>query len=160
MTYAMAALAGMLALFLVWRGRIITAIAVVCLLGILHSGLTQVPWLAVIAVVAAIGWAAGGRPLALFAALALSAILLADLWERAMLSLYLTSVAVITCGLIGGALGTLSAFSRIAWRILRPICDMLQTIPLFVFLIPVLMLFQIGEFTAFIAICLLSLIHI
>ena len=158
MSYAMAALAAVLALFLAWRGQIITAIAVVCLLGILHSGLTQVPWLAVIAVVAAIAWKAGGRSLALFAAVALLAILLAGLWERAMLSLYLTGVAVITCGLIGGALGTLSAFSPIAWRILRPICDMLQTIPLFVFLIPVLMLFQIGEFTAFIAICLYAIV--
>jgi len=36
--------------------------------------------------------------------------------------------------------------------VVRPICDMLQTIPLFVFLIPVLMVFQIGEFSAFLAI--------
>lgn len=40
-----------------------------------------------------------------------------------------------------------------AWRVVQPICDMLQTIPLFVFLIPVLMFFQIGEFSAFLAIC-------
>jgi glycine betaine/proline transport system permease protein len=158
MSYALAALAAALALFLTWRGRIVGAVAIVCLFGILHSGLTQVPWLAVISVVAAIGWAAGGRSLAVFAAAALLAILLAGLWERAMLSLYLTGVSVVTCALIGGALGTLAAFSPIAWRILRPICDMLQTIPLFVFLIPVLMLFQIGEFTAFIAICLYAIV--
>ncbi|MGI9417381.1 MAG: ABC transporter permease [Geminicoccaceae bacterium] len=158
MSYVMAAVAAVLALFLVWRGRMVAAVAVVCVFGILHSGLTQVPWLAVISVVAAIGWAAGGRPLALFAAIALAAILLAGLWERAMLSLYLTGVSVFACAIIGGALGTLAAFSPIAWRILRPICDMLQTIPLFVFLIPVLMLFQIGEFTAFIAICLYAVV--
>jgi len=158
MSHGMAALTTILAIVLLWRGRIITAIAAVCILGILHSGLTQVPWLAVIAVVAAIGWAAGGRSLALFAALALAAILLSGLWERAMLSLYLTGVSVIACAIVGGALGTLSAFSPISWRILRPICDMLQTIPLFVFLIPVLMLFQIGEFTAFIAICLYAIV--
>jgi glycine betaine/proline transport system permease protein len=109
-------------------------------------------------VVAAIGWASGGRMLALLAAAALLAILLSGLWERSMLSLYLTGVAVIACALIGGALGTLAAFSPLTWRILRPICDMLQTIPLFVFLIPVLMLFQIGEFTAFIAICLYAIV--
>ena len=158
MSYAMAAVAAVLALFLVWRGRVVAAVAVVCVFGILHSGLTQVPWLAVISVVAAIGWAAGGRSLALFAAIALGAILLAGLWERAMLSLYLTGVSVLACAIIGGALGTLAAFSPMAWRILRPICDMLQTIPLFVFLIPVLMLFQIGEFTAFIAICLYAVV--
>ena len=160
MSYAMAGMTAVLALALIWRGWVVAAVSVVCVLGILHSGLTQVSWLAVIAVVAAIGWAAGGRSLALFAALALTAILLAGLWERAMLSLYLTGVAVIACALIGGALGTLAAFSPIAWRILRPICDMLQTIPLFVFLIPVLMLFQIGEFTAFIAICLYAIVPV
>ncbi|MEM7043201.1 MAG: ABC transporter permease subunit [Pseudomonadota bacterium] len=158
MSYVMAAIAAVIALALVWSGRAVAALAVVCVFGILHSGLTQVPWLAVIAVVAAIGWAAGGRGLALFAALALGAILIAGLWERAMLSLYLTAVSVMACAIIGGALGTLAAFSPFAWRILRPICDMLQTIPLFVFLIPVLMLFQIGEFTAFIAICLYAIV--
>ena len=158
MSYAMTALTAVLALFLTWSGRTISAIAVVCALGILHSGLTQVPWLAVIAVVAAVGWAAGGRSLAIIAGAALLAILLAGLWERAMLSLYLTGISVIACAIVGGALGTLAAFSPVAWRILRPICDMLQTIPLFVFLIPVLMLFQIGEFTAFIAICLYAIV--
>ena len=158
MSYGMAAAAALIALALVWSRRIVAAIAVVCVLGILHSGLTQVPWLAVISVAAAIGWAAGGRSLAVFAAAALLAILLAGLWERAMLSLYLTGVSVIACAVVGGAMGTLAAFSPLAWRILRPICDMLQTIPLFVFLIPVLMLFQIGEFTAFIAICLYAIV--
>ncbi len=158
MSYGMAVVAAILSLLLIWRGWIIAAIVLVCLLGIVHTGLTQVPWLAFIIVVAAIGWRAGGRSLALFATLALFAILAAGLWERAMLSLYLTGVAVITCAFVGGALGTLAAFSPISWRILRPICDMLQTIPLFVFLIPVLMLFQIGEFTAFIAICLYAIV--
>ena len=41
---------------------------------------------------------------------------------------------------------------------MRPICDMLQTIPLFVFLIPVLMVFQIGEFSAFLAICAYAIV--
>lgn len=158
MSYVMAGITLMLTLGLIWQGRMVLAISAVCVLGILHSGLTEVSWLAIILVVAAVGWAAGGRSLALFAALALSAILLAGLWERAMLSLYLTGVAVITCAIIGGGLGTLASFSPVAWRILRPLCDMLQTIPLFVFLIPVLMLFQIGEFTAFIAICLYAIV--
>ncbi|MEM8949841.1 MAG: ABC transporter permease subunit, partial [Pseudomonadota bacterium] len=158
MSYGLAAITVATALLLAWRGRPILAIVAVCVLGILHSGLTQVPWIAVMIVVAAIGWRAGGRSLALFAAGALLAILLAGLWERAMLSLYLVGVSVIACALIGGALGVAAAYSPLAWRLLRPVCDMLQTIPLFVFLIPVLMLFQIGEFTAFIAICLYAIV--
>ena len=59
---------------------------------------------------------------------------------------------------MGGAIGLLCAVSPLAWNIVRPICDMLQTIPLFVFLIPVLMFFQIGEFSAFLAICFYAIV--
>ena len=82
----------------------------------------------------------------------LGAVLVSGLWDRALLSLYLSGAAVFACAVLGGALGLLSAASSLAWRIIRPACDMLQTIPLFVFLIPVLMFFQIGEFSAFLAI--------
>ena len=79
-------------------------------------------------------------------------ILLSDLWERSLLSLYLCGAAVFACAVLGALTGLLCAVSPLAWRIVQPICDMLQTIPLFVFLIPVLMFFQIGEFSAFLAI--------
>ena len=46
----------------------------------------------------------------------------------------------------------LCSVNTTVWKVVRPICDLLQTIPLFVFLIPVLMFFQIGEFSAFLAI--------
>ena len=65
---------------------------------------------------------------------------------------------MVACAVLGGGLGLLAAVSRVAWAVLRPLCDMLQTIPLFVFLIPVLMFFQIGEFSAFLAICLYAIV--
>jgi len=133
-------------------GRVALATAVLVAAWIVHSGLTQLPWPAVIGFAAALGWRARGWRLAAFAGLALGAILVAGLWDRAMLSLYLVGAAVIACALLGGALGVLAAVSPLAWRILQPVCDTLQTIPLFVFLIPVLMFFQIGEFAAFLAI--------
>ncbi|MEL6170929.1 MAG: ABC transporter permease subunit, partial [Pseudomonadota bacterium] len=74
------------------------------------------------------------------------------------LSLYLSGISVVSCAVFGGAIGLLCAISPMAWRIVRPICDMLQTIPLFVFLIPVLMFFQIGEFSAFLAICAYAIV--
>lgn len=76
-------------------------------------------------------------------------LLLSGLWDRALLSLYLSGVSVLACAILGGGIGLLCAVSPMAWRVVRPICDMLQTIPLFVFLIPVLMFFQLGEFSAF-----------
>ena len=85
-------------------------------------------------------------------------VLISGLWDRALLSLYLSGISVLACAVWGGAIGLLCAVSPMAWRIVRPICDMLQTIPLFVFLIPVLMFFQIGEFSAFLAICAYAIV--
>lgn len=72
--------------------------------------------------------------------------------EPALLSVYLSGTAVLICALVGGLIGLASTVSATIWRIVRPVCDLLQTVPLFVFLIPVLMFFQIGEFSALLAI--------
>ncbi|MEO1199078.1 MAG: ABC transporter permease subunit [Pseudomonadota bacterium] len=148
------ALGGMLAL----RGAVIGGVAVVGFTTVIHFGLTELPWPVVILTIAAIAWRVGGTGLAAFVTLALLSILLAGLWDRAMLSIYLCGAAVIACALAGGGLGLLAAVSPLAWTVLRPICDTLQTIPLFVFLIPVLMVFQIGEFSAFLAICAYAIV--
>ena len=133
--------------------RPMLASAVVVVTGTLHSGLTNLPWPAVVLVITIVSWRVGGPRLATLAAVTLGSILLAGLWDRAMLSLYLCGAAVALCAFVGGALGLLAALSPMMWRILRPVCDLLQTIPLFVFLIPMLMFFQIGEFSALLAIC-------
>ncbi|MEO1456355.1 MAG: ABC transporter permease subunit [Pseudomonadota bacterium] len=126
--------------------------------GVLETGVSQLPWPFVLVGAGALGWQAGGPRLARFVVLLLAVILVSGLWERALLSLYLSGAAVFACALVGGALGLLAAVSPLAWRVLRPVCDMLQTIPLFVFLIPVLMFFQIGEFSAFLAICAYAIV--
>lgn len=148
------ALAGVMA----FRGRATLGLILLCLIGVLETGIAHLHWPFVLTAVGAIGWVAGGRKLALFAVLMLSAILISGLWEKALLSLYLSGVSVVTCAVLGGLIGLLCAVSPIAWRVVQPICDMLQTIPLFVFLIPVLMFFQIGEFSAFLAICLYAIV--
>src|SRR5260221_12523057 len=85
-------------------------------------------------------------------------IALMRLWAPAMLSVYLCSAAVLTCIIAGGAIGILCAVNEHVWQVMPPICDLLQTIPLFAFLIPVLMFFQIGEFSAFLAICAYAIV--
>lgn len=144
--------------YLAFRGVLVGAVLVICAFGVIHTGVTHLPWPFVVIAVAAVAWQVGGTGLAVFTASALLAILLAGLWERAMLSVYLSGAAVAACALVGGALGLLAAVSPLAWRILRPVCDTLQTIPLFVFLIPMLMFFQIGEFSAFLAICAYAIV--
>lgn len=147
-----------LSLALVWRGRLVAGAGLMAFMAVFHTGVTNLPWAAVIVAVMAVGWRSGGWRMAVFAGLAFAAILLAGLWERAMLSVYLCGAAVILCALVGGGLGLWAAVSPMAWRVLRPVCDMLQTIPLFVFLIPMLMFFQIGEFSALLAICAYAIV--
>ena len=146
---ALALVAGLFA----WRGRLSFGLSLLIAGGILKVGIINMPWPFVLTGVGGLAFVAGGWRLALYAVMMLTAILLMGLWQMSLLSLYLSGTAVVACILFGGALGTLGAMSPAAWTILRPICDLLQTIPLFVFLIPVLMFFKIGEFSAFLAIC-------
>ncbi|MGE0237527.1 MAG: ABC transporter permease [Parvibaculaceae bacterium] len=144
-----AAVAGALA----WQDRPAAGCLLLIGVGVLETGIAQLPWPVVLSGAAALGWLSGGRRLAVVAVILLGLILVSGLWDRALLSLYLTGAAVMVCIAVGGAIGILSFLSPLLWRLVQPVCDMLQTIPLFVFLIPVLMFFQIGEFSAFVAIC-------
>ncbi|NVK16750.1 MAG: ABC transporter permease subunit [Rhodobacteraceae bacterium] len=134
------------------RGQMALGVMLLIAAGMLETGISQLPWPFVLVGAGALAWVAGGRGLAILTVVLMGTILLSGLWERALLSLYLSGAAVFACAVMGGAIGLASAVSPGVWRVVRPICDMLQTIPLFVFLIPVLMVFQIGEFSAFLAI--------
>ena len=151
--------AGAVSCALLWlAGRPVAGLSLLIAVGIVETGITNLPWPFVLAGVAALGWVARGPGLAALSAVLLGTILLSGLWAPAMLSLYLSAASVFACAVVGGAVGLLCAVSPLAWRLVQPICDMLQTIPLFVFLIPVLMFFQIGEFSAFLAICLYAVV--
>ena len=69
---------------------------------------------------------------------------LVDLWSESMTTLAMIFTAVIFCIIIGIPLGILSSRSKTFEIILRPVLDVMQTIPSFVYLIPVVMLFGIG----------------
>ena len=69
---------------------------------------------------------------------------LVDLWSESMTTLAMIFTAVIFCTIIGIPLGILSSRSKTFETILRPVLDVMQTIPSFVYLIPVVMLFGIG----------------
>ena len=148
--FAIAALVG---LGLAATGRQMAGAGLLIAVGVVETGIAELPWPFVIVGTTALAWVAQGTRLAVLSAALLGLVLISGLWDRALLSLYLSGAAVVACVVAGGALGLLAAVSGIAWMIIRPVCDMLQTIPLFVFLIPTLMFFQIGEFSAFLAIC-------
>ena len=97
-------------------------------------------------------WQVGGWRTAVFAVAGMAYLLVTGIWVPAMRSVHLCGAAVLLSFLVGGLLGVWGAHSRRMSAFLRPINDTLQTMPLFVFLIPILMFFQVGEFAALLAI--------
>jgi len=137
---------------LILRGRWRSGGALMVAGYLLFFGLTALPWAVFFAWALLLAWQLGGCRLLLFVGGALAFILVTGMWERAMLSLYLCGAAVAMSFVLGASLGVWAAASGRVSAVLRPIADTFQTIPLFVFLIPVLMFFQVGEFTALLAI--------
>ncbi|MFX0542660.1 ABC transporter permease [Roseovarius sp. S4756] len=131
-----------------WRG----GVAAVVMAAFLYFGATGLPWLSVLGFATLLAWQLGGWRLAAFVGGATAFLLVNGIWPQAMLSVYLCSVAVLICIVLGGLIGVWGATSDIVSRVIRPVNDMLQTLPQFVLLIPALMLFQVGDFTALLAI--------
>jgi glycine betaine/proline transport system permease protein len=107
--------------------------------GLLLIGLLAVAW-----------WAAGWR-VALFSVAAFLFVGFMDLWTHLMVTLAMVISAVIFCIIVGVPLGIAAARSDTAYRIIRPILDIFQTTPAFVYLVPVVMLFRVGTVPGVIA---------
>ena len=114
--------------------------------------LDSMPWLAATGLLALAGWRLGGARLALLAASLTFFCAAVGLWEKTMATVYLCGIGAIISALIGIPIGVLGARSDNAHRIITPIIDTLQTLPSFVFIIPVVMLFRVGDVTALIAV--------
>ncbi len=119
--------------------------------------LLGVPWPWFLALITFAGWQLGRWKLALLCFLLASFILVNGLWDKAMVTVYLCGVSVLIAALIGVPLGVLAAQNRRAGRIIGGFVDTLQTLPSFVYLIPVVMLFRVGDFSAMIAVVLYAL---
>lgn len=126
--------------------------AVAALGSLLYFGIVNMPWPAFVAIVAVAAYSIGGARIAVFTVIGLAFMLVAGIWTPAIGSIYLCSASVVAALAFGGVLGTIAAHNDTISRLVRPIVDTLQTLPLFVFLIPILMFFQVGEFPAFLAI--------
>ncbi len=148
------AIAGLFAWRFGWRPALATIAA-----GLFYYyGFAAFPWPAFMLMVVLLAWRMAGWRVALFAFLGMLFMLVTGLWVPFMQSTYLCGLAVLLCLLIGGALGLWAAHSDRVSAVLRPINDALQTMPQFVFLIPCLMFFKVGEFTALIAIMLYAIV--
>ncbi|MGI9373430.1 MAG: ABC transporter permease [Hyphomicrobiales bacterium] len=111
------------------------------------------PWSAVVAVIAAVSYRLGGWQLAaLNAGLIICIILLPGNWGFASTTFYFVSSALMFCVAIGVPIGIWAAHSPRVARVVMLICDTLQTFPSFIYLVPAIMLFRVGELAIIFAI--------
>lgn len=90
------------------------------------------------------GWKAG-RFLLIFTVLGLSLLYLMNFWEETMQTLALVVTSAILALLIGIPLGIQTARSSTLEKIIRPVLDFMQTMPAFVYLIPAILFFSVGN---------------
>jgi glycine betaine/proline transport system permease protein len=112
---------------------------------------STLPWPVLIAAVALLAYGAGGWRLALGAVVGLFALGLLGIWKQSMDTLSQILVAVLLTALLGIPLGIWAARNIWVQTLLRPVLDFLQTIPPFVYLVPVIMLFNVGRVPGIIA---------
>ena len=110
-----------------------------------------IPWSVVTFAVATIAYAVGRWRLTILVVILTLLFGLLGMWPFTMDTLAQTTVAVVICILMGIPLGIWSAHNDRAAQIIRPILDFLQTIPIFVYLVPLIMLFGSGSVAGLIA---------
>jgi glycine betaine/proline transport system permease protein len=98
-----------------------------------------------------------GLKFAIFTFASLIFIDLLDVWEETMTTMAMIVTAVLFCCIIGIPVGILASRNNTFEMILRPVLDVMQTIPSFVYLIPVVMLFGVGLTPGVIAIIIFSI---
>ncbi len=123
------------------------------LAGLLHA----TPMAVFTALLALVSWRTAGRGVAVFTLIALVFIDAIGLWSETMTTLAMVLTSVIFCVAIGIPLGIVSARHGIFRAVLRPILDVMQTIPSFVYLVPIVMLFGVGVVPGIIATIIFAL---
>lgn len=114
--------------------------------------LLGLPWVAVVLLLGLAGYSLGRWRLAVLCMALSFAIAAVGLWDKAMVTIYLCGISVVAACLIGMPIGILAAQSERLWRVVQAFIDTLQTLPSFVYLLPVVMLFRVGDFSAMIAV--------
>ena len=124
----------------------------------LEKLLLATPWPIIILVVAILAWL-GSRSWKLVAGSAVAFMLIGyfGMWEDTMATVAIITVCTILCIAVGIPIGVLMSKSDRTEKTILPILDMMQTIPSFVYLVPILMLLGIGKVPGLIAVCIYAL---
>jgi glycine betaine/proline transport system permease protein len=111
----------------------------------LDTGLNTLPPWVVIVAIALLAWKFSGVRLALFSLAAMTFIGLLGLWQETMTTLAMVLSAVMFCAVAGIPLGIAAGRSDRFQAGIRPVLDAMQTTPAFVYLVPIVMLFSVGN---------------
>ncbi|EGB14530.1 binding-protein-dependent transport systems inner membrane component [Pseudodesulfovibrio mercurii] len=122
-----------------------------------EHGLTSVHPLVVIGVVCLLAWKFSGKRLALFSLASMLLVGFLGLWEETMITLAMVLSSVVICAVIGIPLGIMSGRSERFEAGLRPVLDAMQTTPAFVYLVPIVMLFSVGNVAGVLATIIFAL---
>lgn len=114
-------------------------------LGAIEATLNGVPPLVMILLLALLAWQLAGKRMGLVTAVSLVIVGGIGAWQESMVTLSLVLTSVFFCLAIGIPTGIWMARSERASRIIRPTLDAMQTTPAFVYLVPIVMLFGIGN---------------
>ncbi len=120
--------------------------------------MTNTPWPIVLLVIALVAWA-GSRNWKIVMGSVITLLLIGffDMWDDTMKTISMIFVCTVIAIVLGIPTGILMAKSNWAQRIINPILDVMQTMPSFVYLIPVVMLLGIGKVPGLIAVVIYAI---
>ena len=107
--------------------------------------LVATPWPVVMSVIVLLAYRMAGARVAVFTAASMGYLGIFGFWEKSMTTVALLGSAAFLCLAAGIPLGIWCARSRRVHALVRPILDLMQTMPSFVYLIPVIAFFGIGK---------------
>ena len=124
----------------------------------LEKLLITTPWPIIILVICILAWF-GSRSWKLVVGSAIAFILIGyfGMWNDCMATVAIISVCTIICIAVGIPIGVVMSKSDRVEKAIVPVLDMMQTIPSFVYLVPILMLLGIGKVPGLIAVCIYAL---
>lgn len=125
---------------------------IIAIIGSIENLLHFIPWIVLVLAVVLLTWRLTKRwRLGIVYGALLTFIGSCGLWNQMLQTLSIVIAGVVLCMLLGFPLGVLLAMSSRANQILRPVLDTMQTMPSWVYLVPAVLLFNVGTTPALLA---------
>ena len=115
------------------------------IIGALSWAFLNIPFYVIIIIFVFLAWKMAGKGVAVFTAIGLLLIISIDLWTETMQTLSMITTATLIALILGIPQGIWMSRSEKANNTIRPILDFMQTMPAFVYLIPAVYFFDLGE---------------